>query len=47
MSPGDRFTMALLVGCALLIVFAPVLTQHSWHGATVALLEQLHPFPPR
>lgn len=44
---GDRLTVALLVGCALLIVLAPVLTDHDWGGATVALLEQLHPFPPR
>jgi hypothetical protein len=44
---GDRVTMALLVGCALLIVMAPALTQRSWGGATVALIEQLHPFPPR
>jgi hypothetical protein len=46
-TPGDRFTVALLGACILLILAAPVVTEHSWGGATVALLEQLHPFPAR
>jgi hypothetical protein len=44
---GDRLTVCLLVSGVLLIVLAPVLTPHSWGGATIALLEQLHPFPAR
>jgi nucleoid-associated protein YgaU len=44
---GDRFTLGLLAACIALILLAPVLTDHSVSGATLALLEQLHPFPPK
>jgi hypothetical protein len=46
-SAGDYFTITLLVASIAIIVFAPKLTDYSWSGATLALLEQLHPFPPR
>ena len=44
---GDRATVALGAVCTALIVLAPVLTPHDWPGVTLALLEQLHPFPAR
>lgn len=44
---GDRFVLGLLAASALLIVFAPLWTQHTWGGAALALLGELHPFPPR
>jgi hypothetical protein len=46
-SVGDRVTVALLAACALLIVSAPLLTDLTWSGATLTLLEQLRPFPAR
>jgi hypothetical protein len=44
---GDRATVALGAGCLALIALAPVLTPHDLPGVTLALLEQLHPFPSR
>jgi hypothetical protein len=44
---GDRATLALLAASLFLIVVAPLLTDHSWSGATVALLTELRPFPSR
>jgi hypothetical protein len=45
-STGDRLTVGLLAASLMLIVVAPMLTDHSWHGATLTLLAELHPFPP-
>jgi hypothetical protein len=42
---GDRVTLALLVASVLLIVVAPLVTDHSWAGATTTLLQELRPFP--
>jgi hypothetical protein len=44
---GDRFTVALLAASLMLIVTAPLVTDHTWTGATLALLAELHPFPLR
>jgi hypothetical protein len=44
---GDQATLALLAASLFLIVVAPLLTDHSWSGATVALLTELRPFPSR
>jgi hypothetical protein len=46
-SRGDRFTVGLLAASAAAIVAAPLLTDHSWAGATLTLLAELHPFPSR
>jgi hypothetical protein len=42
---GDRFTLGLGFACIALIAIAPMLTDHTWHGALAALLTELHPFP--
>jgi hypothetical protein len=44
---GDRFTVALLAASVTLILAAPLVTEHTWRGATLALLSELHPFPLR
>jgi hypothetical protein len=44
---GDRLTLAVL-GCSVaIILFAPVMTEHSWSGAVATLLHELQPFPSR
>jgi hypothetical protein len=46
-SRGDRLTIALLAASVALILMAPLMTEHSWVGATQALLSELRPFPSR
>jgi hypothetical protein len=42
---GDRFTLGLAFGCVALMAIAPMVTDHTWHGALAALLSELQPFP--
>jgi hypothetical protein len=44
---GDRFTLGLAFGCVALMAIAPMVTDHTWHGALMALLSELQPFPAR
>jgi hypothetical protein len=44
---GDRLTIGLLVASLALMLLAPLLTDHSWAGATLTLLAELRPFPSR
>jgi hypothetical protein len=44
---GDRLTLAALGASLLIIMLAPLLTEHSWTGAIAALMEELQPFPSR
>lgn len=44
-SRTDRIAVALGLGCALLLLFSPHLTDRSVQGVVGLLLAELHPFP--